>query len=167
MVVHPGASVPARAISADLAATLVGRLVDDGWGVVVTGSRAERGLAANVAGSPRRSGVVNLAGHLGLPGLAAVLDGAEVVVCGNPGPAHLAAAVGTPVAEVFAPVVPASRWRPWGVPSILLGDQGVPCAGCRTRCCPYEHQPCTAGITADEVVDAVRTLAACVVAMPG
>ena len=63
-------------------------------------------------------------GHCGadLAGLAAVLAGAGVVVVGNTGPAHLAAAVRTPVVSLFAPVVPAERWRPWGVPGTLLGD---------------------------------------------
>src|SRR5256885_2985630 len=44
-----------------------------------------------------------------LSGLAAVLANAAVVVAPNTGPAHLAAAVGTPVVSLFAPVVPAAR----------------------------------------------------------
>ena len=60
--------------------------------------------------------------------LAGVLSGASAVVVGNTGPAHLAAAVGTPVVSIFAPVVPLERWRPWGVPSVVLGDQLAECA---------------------------------------
>ena len=44
--------------------------------------------------------------------LAGVLERAACVVVGNTGPAHLAAAVGTPVVSLFAPVVPAERWAP-------------------------------------------------------
>ncbi len=58
-----------------------------------------------------------------------MLRGAEAVVVGNTGPAHLAAAVGTPVVSLFAPVVPAARWHPWGVPHVLLGDQEAACRG--------------------------------------
>jgi ADP-heptose:LPS heptosyltransferase len=104
--------------------------------------------------------VVDLGGATDLAGLAAVLDGAAVVVSGNTGPAHLAAAVGTPVVSIFAPVVPAARWRPWGVPVALLGDQDVPCAGCRARVCPFEGQPCLAPVTVDAVLTAVEQLAA-------
>ena len=50
---------------------------------------------------------------------------------GNTGPAHLAAAVGTPVVSLFAPVVPAARWAPYGVPLVLLGDQQAPCRDTR------------------------------------
>ena len=63
------------------------------------------------------AGAVDLAGRTDLADLASVLRGAEAVVVGNTGPAHLAAAVGTPVVSLFAPVVPAERWHPWGVPA--------------------------------------------------
>ena len=60
----------------------------------------------------------------------------------NTGAAHLAAAVGTPVVSLFAPVVPAERWAPYGVPTVLLGDQDAPCAGSRARSCPVPGHPC-------------------------
>jgi ADP-heptose:LPS heptosyltransferase len=127
--------------------------------VAVTGAPSEASLTAAVAGPPR-PGVVDLGGATPLAGLAGVLHGAAVVVSGNTGPAHLAAAVGTPVVSVFAPVVPARRWRPWGVPVALLGEQDVPCAGCRARVCPIEGQPCLAPVTVDAVLTAVEQLAA-------
>jgi ADP-heptose:LPS heptosyltransferase len=80
-------------------------------------------------------------------------------VVGNTGPAHLAAAVGTPVVSLYAPTVPAVRWRPWGVPHVLLGDQEIACAGCRARVCPYEGHPCLGAVSVDEVVAAVEALA--------
>jgi ADP-heptose:LPS heptosyltransferase len=159
VVVHPGASVPARGWWPERAAALVDALVERGWAVAVTGAPSEAGLTAAVAGSPR-PGVVDLGGATDLAGLAGVLDGAAAVVSGNTGPAHLAAAVGTPVASIFAAVVPATRWRPWGVPVVVLGDQDVPCAGCRARVCPIEGQPCLAPVTVDAVLTAVEQLAA-------
>ncbi|HKQ02556.1 MAG TPA: glycosyltransferase family 9 protein, partial [Actinomycetes bacterium] len=84
---------------------------------------------------------------------------AGVVVAGNTGPAHLAAAVGTPVVSLFSPVVPAVRWRPWGVPQVLLGDQAAACAGSRARVCPVPGHPCLDGVSVDEVVAAVERLA--------
>jgi hypothetical protein len=81
-----------------------------------------------------------------------------VAVTGNTGPAHLAAAVGTPVVSLFAPVVPAERWRPYGVPSVLLGDQRAECAGTRARRCPTPGHPCLDGIDDAEVLAAVAAL---------
>lgn len=158
VVVHPGASVPARGWDAARAAALVPMLVDLGWNVVVTGGPAETSLTAAVAGGPGRDGVVDLGGALDLAGLADVLEAASVVVCGNTGPAHLAAAVSTPVVSIFAPVVPLGRWGPWQVPTVVLGDQDIVCAGCRARTCPIPGQPCLAAVTPGAVVAAIRAL---------
>jgi ADP-heptose:LPS heptosyltransferase len=87
-----------------------------------------------------------------------VLRAADVVVSGNTGPAHLAAAVGTPVVSLFAPVVPAERWAPYGVPSVVLGDQYAPCADSRARLCPVPGHPCLEEVTGHDVVAAVRKL---------
>lgn len=158
VVLHPGASVPARAWDAARAAACVDLLVQRGRRVAVTGAPAEAALTAVVAGPPRAA-VVDLGGATDLAELAAVLDGAAVAIAGNTGPAHLAAAVGTPVVSIFAPVVPAVRWRPWGVPLHLLGDQGMECAGCRARHCPFEGQPCLSAVSPEAVADAVDRLA--------
>jgi ADP-heptose:LPS heptosyltransferase len=165
VVVHPGASVPARAIKPDVASGLVDRLVADRWPVVVTGADAERDLVRLVTGD-HRDRVVDLAGAHDLAALAGVLDGAAAVVTGNTGPAHLAAAVGTPVVSVFAPVVPLQRWRPWGVRVVVLGDQKVPCAGCRARTCPVPGQPCLAAVTPDAIANAVALLTDCPTTVP-
>jgi ADP-heptose:LPS heptosyltransferase len=157
VVVHPGASVPARAWSPERHAALARVLAGAGWRVVVTGGTDERALTATVAGRDPR--VADLGGLVDLGGLAEVLAGAAVVVVGNTGPAHLAAAVGTPVVSLFAPVVPAVRWRPWGVAHELLGDQEAACAGSRARVCPVAGHPCLDGVGVDEVVAAVERLA--------
>jgi ADP-heptose:LPS heptosyltransferase len=156
VVVHPGSSVPARSLSHDAWTGVAAALAAAGRRVVVTGSADERPLAAAVA---RPAGAVDLAGTTTLAQLATVLAGAAAVVVGNTGPAHLAAAVGTPVVSVFAPTVPAERWRPWAVPHVLLGDQNIACAGCRARDCPVPGQPCLAGIRPLDVVEAVDQLA--------
>lgn len=154
VVVHPGASVPARGVPVDAARGLVARLAAGRCPVVVTGGPGDEALAAAVAG-PGGRGVLVAAGRTTLAELAGLLEGAAVVVTGNTGPAHLAAAVGTPVVSVFAPVVAVERWRPWAVPGAVLGDHGVACAGCRARTCPFPGQPCLAPVTADALAEAV------------
>jgi len=155
VVVHPGASVPSRAPAPDWCAELVRALNARGHRVVVTGGPSERALTATVAGAAG----TDLGGATDLAGLAAVLAGARAVVVGNTGPAHAAAAVGTPVVSLFAPVVPAERWRPWQVPHRLLGDQSAACAGTRARTCPVAGHPCLGSITVEQAVDAVEQLA--------
>jgi ADP-heptose:LPS heptosyltransferase len=162
VVLHASASVPARAPSAAKTAAVAAALAAAGHRLVVTGSAAEsaltgavcRAAAAGFGPSP-----VDLGGRTSLPLLAAVLAGAGVVVAPNTGAAHLAAAVGTPVASLFAPVVPAARWAPYGVPAILLGRQDAPCAGSRARACPVPGHPCLDLIDPGDVVAAVARLA--------
>ncbi|SFO10816.1 ADP-heptose:LPS heptosyltransferase [Geodermatophilus obscurus] len=154
VVLHPGASVPARAWPAERCAEAVEALADAGHRVLVTGGPGERDLTAAVAG--RRG--VDLGGATSLAEMAALLDGAAAVVVGNTGPAHLAAAVGTPVVSLFSPVVPAARWAPHGVPTVLLGDQDAPCRLTRARECPVPGHPCLTSVTADDVVAAVGKL---------
>jgi len=166
VVVHPGATVPARTWAPERHAQVVAALASRGHHVVVTGTSDETALTARVAGTtltrsgPWRPTVTDLGGTTGLVELARVLAGAQVVVAGNTGPAHLAASVGTPVVSLFAPTVPACRWRPWGVPHQILGDQEVVCAGCRARVCPIPGHPCLGTVTVDEVVKAVESLSA-------
>lgn len=138
VVVHPGATVPARTWAPEHHARLVQALVSRGHQVVVSGAWDEKGLTAQVAGTappgpwmesagtaPQgqetglahpgltdlrgQPGVTDLGGRTDLVELALLLAGAQVVVVGNTGPAHLAAAVGTPVVSLFAPTVPARR----------------------------------------------------------
>jgi ADP-heptose:LPS heptosyltransferase len=154
VVVHPGASVPARAWPPDRCAEAVAALAAEGHRVLVTGGPGERQLTAAVAGSHG----VDLGGETNLAEMAAVLDGAAAVVVGNTGPAHLAAAVGTPVVSLFSPVVPAVRWGPYGVPTVLLGDQSASCRDSRARECPVPGHPCLTSVSPADVVAAVEKL---------
>jgi ADP-heptose:LPS heptosyltransferase len=164
VTVHPGASMSARAWDPARHAALVDRLVEEGRNVVVTGSPGERDLTAAVAG-PARDEVLDLGGRTSLAELSEVIAAADALVVGNTGPAHLAAAVGTPVVSLYAPTVPAVRWRPWRVRHELL-HRDVPCAGCRARECPVPGHPCIDDITVDEVLAALERLAPLEQAVP-
>jgi ADP-heptose:LPS heptosyltransferase len=156
VVVHPGASVPARAWEPERHAELVDALVKRGTSVAVTGAPAERDLTAAVARGPRAR-VADLGGRTSLAQLAGVLARADAVVIGNTGPAHLAAAVGTPVVSLFAPTVPPARWHPWAVAHELLFHE-VLCAGCRARECPVPNHPCLHRVGAEDVLAALDRL---------
>ncbi len=155
VVVHPGATVPARAWDPHANRDLVHALVARGETVVVTGGAGERELCAYVAGGE----ALDLAGATDFAALARVIADASGIVVGNTGAAHVAAAVGTPTVSLFPPTIPAARFRPWMVPHVLLGDQDIACRGCRARTCPLEDQPCLGVVTVDDVVaalDAIR-----------
>jgi ADP-heptose:LPS heptosyltransferase len=151
VVFHPCAAVPARMPTPARSAEMVSALTEAGCRVVVTGADSERHVTAQVA----RSGAADLGGRTTLAELAAVFTGAQVVVVPNTGPAHLAAAVGVPMVSLFAPVVPAAQWSPYGDAVTMLGDQDAPCRGTRARVCPVLRHPCLDGITDEELLAAV------------
>ncbi|MGW0160113.1 glycosyltransferase family 9 protein [Mycobacterium sp. NPDC003323] len=151
---HPCAAVPARMPSVARSTEMVAALSAAGHRVVITGSEAEYAVAEQVCGGL----AVNLAGRTSMSELAAVYAAARVVVVPNTGPAHLAAAVGAPVVSLFAPVVPASQWKPMGLPVVVLGDQDAPCRNSRARRCPIPNHPCLDGITDTELLEAIDQL---------
>jgi ADP-heptose:LPS heptosyltransferase len=154
VVVHPGATVPARAWSAGANRRLVRVLAEAGERVVVTGSAGERALCAAVAGSD----AIDLSGRTDFPTLGRVIADADALVVGNTGAAHVAAAVGTPTVSLFAPTIPAVRFRPWMVEHVLLGDQMIECRGCRARVCPRGDQACLDVVGVDDVLAALRSV---------
>lgn len=159
LVLHPGVTAAARAYPDQRWVETVTALSRTGWPLAITGSASERKLTARLAAAASGAPVLDLAGALDLPELAAVLAGAAAVVVANTGPAHLAAAVGTPVVSLFAPVVPATRWAPYGVAMSMLGDQGAACSQTRSVKCPIAGHPCLNSVSPQDILVAVHALA--------
>jgi ADP-heptose:LPS heptosyltransferase len=111
-VVHPGAAATSRRWPADRFAAVASSLVADGHDVVVTGTPAERALAASVAESAGLPDGQVLAGRLDLAAMAALVASARLVVCGDTGVAHLATAYRVASVLLFGPMSPAL----WGPP---------------------------------------------------
>ncbi|HEX6075772.1 MAG TPA: glycosyltransferase family 9 protein [Micromonosporaceae bacterium] len=154
VVLHPGTSVPARAWPVERFAEAARLLAAEGRRVVVTGTADETPLTRRVAGT----WATDLGGRTDLAHLAGVIARAQALVVANTGPAHLAAAVGTPVVSLFAPTVPAVRWAPYRVRHVLLGDQTAACRDSRAANCPIPGHPCLSSVTAEEAVRAVDKL---------
>jgi lipopolysaccharide heptosyltransferase II len=137
-VIHPGASAPSRRYPAEHFVEVGRRLEEDhGWSLVLTGSAEESELVGYIR--DRLTGASSLAGKLSLAGLAAVLRRAPVLISGNSGPVHVAAAVGTPVVDVYALTNP--QHTPWGVPTVVLSHD-VPCRNCQSSVCLEGHHNC-------------------------
>jgi lipopolysaccharide heptosyltransferase II len=155
VVVHPGASAPSRRYPAERFAAVAGRLASRaGCRVVFTGSEEEAGLAASIRAATEAPSW-SLAGRLSLPELAALLSEARLLVAGNTGPVHLAAAVGTPVVDLYALTNP--QHAPWMVPARVLSHD-VACKWCYKSVCPEGHHLCLRGVPAEDVYGAACEL---------
>jgi ADP-heptose:LPS heptosyltransferase len=98
---------------------------------------------------------VVVAENLDTPRLAALVELAPLVLTNNTGPAHLAAAVGTPVVDLYALTNP--QHTPWQVPQRVLSFD-VECRHCFKSVCPERHHLCLRNVRPDEVAEAVMEL---------
>ncbi|WP_427312653.1 glycosyltransferase family 9 protein [Cupriavidus sp. H39] len=156
VVVHPGASAPSRrwppARFAQVAHALA---VKAGAHVLVTGDAAEHDIVRAVCAAAGHARVVPLAGALRLGEMGALLEAADLLVSNNTGPVHLAAALGTPVVDLYALTNP--QHTPWQVPHrTLFAD--VPCRYCYKSLCPQGHHRCLEDVPAAHAVQAALAL---------
>ena len=155
LVLHPGASAPSRRYPEERWTEAARALAERRRvRVVLTGDGSEVALARRIAGAVGPP-VVNVAGRLALPDLAALLERSRLLVAGNTGPVHVAAAVGTPVVDLYALTNP--QHPPWGVPVRVL-YHWVPCRWCYRSVCPEGHHRCLRMVEPGEVVRAALEL---------
>jgi lipopolysaccharide heptosyltransferase II len=156
-VMHPGASAPSRRYPPEGFAAAARRLVrEERCRVVFTGGPGEMELVESIRDMmevPSDS----LAGRLDLSELAALIARAPVLIVNNTGPAHIAAAVGTPVVDLYA--LTNLQHTPWGVASRVLYHD-VPCKPCYRSVCPMGHHDCLRLVSPDAVFQAARDLLA-------
>lgn len=156
ITIFPGASVPERRWGNERFAALVQRLAKAGsLPIIVVGSGTEQEAGAALAAE----GAIDYTGKTSLPETASLLARSRVVVSGDSGVLHLAAALGRPTVSLFGP----GRWKKWAP----RGDQHIvimknlPCSPCTTygttARCP-ENTRCLTEISVEEVFDAVQTL---------
>jgi len=133
VAVNPGAKWPTKLWPSASWTEVCRRLVREARvEVVLTGGPDE--IAANRAIAAGVDGLVDLTGRTSLKVLAEILRAADLVLCPDTGPMHLAAAVGTPVVALFGPTAP---WRtgPFG-PDHLVLRTGIECSPCFRKKCP-------------------------------
>ncbi|HVH39823.1 MAG TPA: glycosyltransferase family 9 protein [Gemmatimonadaceae bacterium] len=156
VIVHPGATAPSRRYPAGQFAKAARLLMErTGCKVVVTGDDSERALAAEVCEGV--VGATSVAGQekIDLAALAALIGAAPLLITNNTGPAHIAAALGTPVVDLYALTNP--QHTPWMVAHRTLSFD-VPCKYCYSSICLEGHHDCLRRIGPEEVVDAACEL---------
>ena len=156
VVIHPGCSMPARTYPWEMFAEAADLIVEaSGCQAILTGDSREVDLTKRIQMRMMHP-ALNMAGRVSFKEFSALLSLVGVVVTNNTGPAHVAAAVKTPVVDLFALTNPPEQWRPWNVPHRLLNQQ-VPCALCYSRVCPTDHR-CLRDVRPSDVAKAALEL---------
>jgi ADP-heptose:LPS heptosyltransferase len=129
--------------------------------IVLTGAATDRPLVDAVRAGLRDASVIDACGRADLPVLAALLGELDLLVTGDTGPMHLAAAMDTPLIALFGPSDP-RRYGPQSpVQHVLRVD--LPCSPCgRVRLPPHRCRgrvpECLDSIGVDRVVAAATDL---------
>jgi heptosyltransferase I len=156
-LVNPGAAWPNKRWPAARYGA-VARAVQDRHGLktIVSWGPGEEGLAQEVV--RESSGAALLSPRTSIGDLLALIRGATLMISGDTGPTHVAAALGTPIVGIYGPTRP-SRNGPWAPADITISRDSI-CQCHHLRRCTRERM-CLLDVEAAEVLDAVeRRLAA-------
>ena len=126
--------------------------------VVLLGASAERDEMASIAAQCGRRKPFVAAGMLSLGGLAALLKQSGLLISVDSGPAHLAAAVGTPILGLYSGTNLLGQWGVRGKEVRILRAE-VPCSPCELSSCPYTNE-CMRRISSIEALGAALEMLA-------
>ena len=161
VVIHPGASNgSAKRWLPEYWGRVASRLHDElGAAVIVSGTPAEAAIVQRVIANCNFKPVI-LAGQTTIPQLGALLKRADLLLSSDSGPAHMAAALGTPQVAVFGPTDPAV-YAPVNPKAVVL-RRDLPCSPCydarATAECRFGHVNCMRQLEPDEVYQACMRL---------
>jgi heptosyltransferase-1 len=155
VVLHYGTTWQTKLWSLDNWCRLACRLIDDGRLVPLLTWGNDEELQAATTISKQTAGGAIIWPRGSLPELVALLDRVDLVVGGDTGPVHIAAALGTPTVSLFR-VTDATRNGPIGENHRRL-QAPLECAGCLLKQCENDTS-CAASIAVDDVYQAIVEL---------
>jgi predicted lipopolysaccharide heptosyltransferase III len=133
------------------------RLIERGFQVVMTGTPTDEQRAQLAAVQDAAKHRLFSLSTLTIGELVAVIADARLFAGTDSGPAHIAAAVKTPLVVLFGPAS-SVRWSPWRAPSALVQNH-FPCNPCGMYTCEAFDEPeCIRSITVDQVMEAIDRL---------
>lgn len=107
--------------------------------------------------SHKVSNYTNLAGKTDIKELCSSIAGCSLFVTNDSGPMHVAAAYQVPTVAIFGPTrhKETSQWM--NEKSSLIRHD-MECSPCMKRECPLKHHDCMKSITAQEVIEAIKSM---------
>lgn len=120
------------------------------------GSPAEQSLCREIVSAVRNAKMVDLSGKTTPGTLTEIIRRADLLLCNDSGPMHLAAAVGTPVTALFGPTDP-ELTGPYGKNCRVLQPE-LKCIKCFHKNCPTEecHRKIFPEAVASAILEQIR-----------
>jgi heptosyltransferase-2 len=128
------------------------------YDIALLGSEQDFDLCEQIASG---TGAKNMAGKTDLLQSSAIIQLAKLAVTNDSAPAHIAAAVGTPVVDIFGPTVPEFGFTPYTDKKVIIENKGLYCRPCSKHGpmkCPEGHFRCMKEIAPERVMRACGRL---------
>jgi ADP-heptose:LPS heptosyltransferase len=152
VVLNPGAAWPNKRWPAERFGALAAALFDrSGLRSFVTWGPSEQELADAVCRAS--SGAAQPAPPTSIADLAVMMRDAALVVAGDTGPLHIAAAMGAPLVGLYGPTWP-ERNGPWHPDDVVISRAGTCVCHHKRKC--LRGSPCIDDIAIGEVIEAAE-----------
>jgi len=159
VAIHPSASCVSKRWMPERFAQVADRLVmEQGVRICLVAGQADTVFAQQVLRAMRQP-ALDYSGRLTVAELAALLHRCRLLISNDSGPVHVAAAVGTPVVDIFGRNqrgLSPKRWGPLGEGHVILHKE-VGCVTCLAHDCDIEFL-CLTSLQADEVYHAAAAV---------
>lgn len=138
----------------------VAKAFSDRFNIIIFGGPNEVEMAGEIEQNLINSNVenyTNLAGKTNIKELCSHIGGCSLFITNDSGPMHVAAAYQVPTVAIFGPTKHKETCQ-WMNEKSKIVRHDMDCAPCMKRECPLKHHECMLGITASEVIEAVKEL---------
>jgi heptosyltransferase-2/heptosyltransferase-3 len=156
IVLNTGGSWKTKRWPEEYFAETADQLAERGFNVLFVGGPSDKERVSYIINKvENKNKIFNLTGKTTLLELAAVLKRASLVVSGDTGPVHVAAAVGTNTLAIFGPS-DEEKYAPRGRgKNILIKNVGLECRPCGEHECPLEHFKCMRELSPEMIVERI------------
>jgi heptosyltransferase-2 len=140
--------------------TKLASLIPENYSIGIIGGASDIPLGELIKSEVPR--VTNFCGVADFEESAAMLQRAELLVCNDSAPLHLASSVNLPVIAIFCSTIPEFGFFPLSQRSIVMQEtSNLPCRPCGVhgkQTCPLGHFACGYSVTPEKVMEAIITI---------
>lgn len=128
------------------------------YDIVILGGEKEREIAADIEKNLIKEGItnyLNLSNKTSITELASQIQNLDLLITGDSGPMHIAAAFQIPTVAIFGPTND-SETSQWLNKKSMIVKKNLDCQPCMKRSCPLQHHNCMKLIEVSDVIEAVK-----------
>ena len=130
------------------------------YNIIIFGGPGEEAIANDIEKYLIKKNVrnySNLAAKTSISELISEINNLDLLITGDSGPMHIAAAFNVPTVSIFGPTKNEETSQ-WMNEKSLILKKNLECQPCMKRTCPLKHHKCMKLIQANEVLEAVKKL---------